>query len=85
MSTIKSCLDIPESALSCALPRPPGAHFVCLEGFWLKCGDEDFIDVDDYVLTDSVKRNLKNLARVVSAQYVPFLIVSVLLQHTFFL
>ena len=76
MSTIKNCLDIPESVLSCALPRPAGAPFVCVEGFWLKCGDESPVDVDDYILTDSVTRNLKNLARVVSARYVLVLFIN---------
>ena len=69
MSTIKKCLDVPDSALSRSLPRPPGGCFVLVEGFWLKCGSEPSQEIDDYVLTDSVKNNLKNLARVVSARY----------------
>ena len=69
LSTIKSCLDIPDSTLSYCLPRPPGGNYVLVEGFWLKRGNESPKDVFDYVLTDSVKKNLKNLARVVSARY----------------
>lgn len=64
------CLDISDSAFSCSIPKPPGGHFVLVEGFWLKCGSEPAQQVSDYVLTNSVKKNLKNLARVVSARYV---------------
>lgn len=69
MSTIKKCLDVPERTLSYNLPRPSSGHYVLVEGFWLKCGSEPSQDDDGYVLTDNVKKNLKNLARIVSAGY----------------
>lgn len=68
LSTIKKCLGISEKTLSYCLPRPLGGKFVLVEGFWLKCGNEPLQDVGDYILTNSVKKNLKNLARVVSAR-----------------
>ena len=63
------CLSITEKTLSYSLPRPPGGKFVLVEGFWLKCGSEPLQDIGGYILTDSVRKNLKNMARVVSARY----------------
>ena len=63
------CLGITEKEVSRCLPRPPGGKFVLVEGFWLKCGNEPLQDIGGYILTDSVRKNLKNLARVVSARY----------------
>lgn len=68
LSTIKKCLDIPDSVLSYCLPKPPNSNYIFVEGFWLKCGSEPVQDVGDYVLTNYVRKNLKNLARVVSAE-----------------
>jgi midasin (ATPase involved in ribosome maturation) len=68
LSTIKTCLDVSEKTLSHCLPRP-GGKCVLVEGFWLKCGNEPLHDIGGYVLTNSVRKNLKNLARVVSARY----------------
>ena len=69
LSTINMCLGITEKEVSRCLPRPPGGKFVLIEGFWLKCGNEPLQDIGGYILTDSVRKNLKNLTRVVSARY----------------
>ena len=52
------------------LPAPSAgaARMVQVAGFWLKAGSEAPSTEQDYVITASVKRNLRNLARVVSAR-----------------
>ena len=69
VSTIKTCLGVTEKTLSRCLPKPLGGKSVLVEGFWLKCGDEPIHEPNGYVLTDSVRKNLKNLSRIVSARY----------------
>lgn len=64
-----------------ALPSPSqvalgkhGDRYVCVEGYWVPQGPQEMREVArdavqdaNYVLTESVRVNLKDLARVVSA------------------
>ena len=68
IALIKQCLGISESYISASIPQPKGPGFIKVEGFWLALGSEATEAPPDYVLTESVKKNLKNLARVVSAR-----------------
>jgi len=59
-----------------------GLQYVLVEGYWIARGTEP-ISADqswDYILTESVRANLRDLARVVSAGYV----VSVFIFSIFF-
>ena len=54
------------------LPEPPrnstGPCFVSVEGYWVPKGPLEELDMSNsYILTDTVRYNLKDLARVVSA------------------
>lgn len=59
------------------LPLPPtqdsDSGFVCVEGYWVPQGplakshENDDVVLNTYVLTDTVRSNLRDLARVVSA------------------
>ncbi|XP_019863654.1 PREDICTED: midasin-like, partial [Amphimedon queenslandica] len=53
-------------SLSSAQPRPLGAESVPVEGFWVPTGSEVPIVPADYIITASIRNNLKNLARIVS-------------------
>ncbi|XP_028997386.1 midasin [Betta splendens] len=56
------------------LPAPSGHPCVEVEGYWVSQGDlQPFLD-PSYILTASVKLNLRDLARVVSARTHPVLI-----------
>lgn len=72
MMEIVKCLDLPEASLT----TPPHittvdqSNMVQVEGFWLPTGELDPFTDDKYVLTPSVKKNLHNLVRVVSARYI---------------
>ena len=49
------------------IPEPSGRACVPLEGYWVSQGElEPSLD-PTYILTDSVKLNLRDLVRVVSA------------------
>ncbi|XP_063299642.1 midasin [Pelobates fuscus] len=56
------------------LPEPHGGRFVQVEGYWIPVGDKDPAIDESYVLTSSVKLNLRDLVRVVSAGSHPVLI-----------
>ncbi|KAM8954164.1 midasin [Pelodytes ibericus] len=64
---IKNLLKLP-------LPEPQGGRFVQIEGYWIPVGDKDPVIDETYVLTSSVKLNLRDLVRVVSAGTHPVLI-----------
>ena len=54
------------SILCQPLPKPVKKNVVNVEGYWLNIGREEPSENPLYVLTNSVKRNLKDLARVVT-------------------
>ena len=65
------------SLLSQPIPCPGSVKFFCqMEGFWIEKGDKETDVPPEYVLTASVKENLKDLARVVSGRLVLFLLPS---------
>ncbi|XP_028903180.1 midasin isoform X2 [Ornithorhynchus anatinus] len=63
-----------KSLLKQALPEPKGGRFVKIEGYWIPVGDQEPAIDETYVLTASVKLNLRDIVRVVSAGTYPVLI-----------
>ncbi|XP_056422084.1 midasin [Hyla sarda] len=63
-----------KSLLKQPLPEPRGGKFVQIEGYWIPVGDKNPTIDESYVLTSSVKLNLGDLVRVVSAGNHPVLI-----------
>ncbi|KAM3931945.1 midasin [Leptodactylus fuscus] len=63
-----------KSLLKQPLPEPHGGRFVQIEGYWIPVGDNDPTIDESYILTSSVKLNLRDLVRVVSAGNHPVLI-----------
>ena len=55
-----------DSILNLPLPKPPGVETLNVQGYWLRTGKDKKIENSSYVITESVKKNLKDLARVVS-------------------
>lgn len=68
-SIIIKALSIPKSCVSAPISPPKSGDHVKVEGFWLQKGSIPPVVSDEFVLTHSVKKNLKNLVRVVSARY----------------
>lgn len=51
-----------------------GLRYILVEGYWIARGTEPIPDdhSSEYILTESVRANLRDLARIVSAGYVVF-------------
>ncbi|KYM78871.1 Midasin [Atta colombica] len=67
---IKEILGIP-------IPKPkcsPGEDYIYIEGYWILQGSLMPETPSNYILTDSVRRNLKDLVRVVSIGKIPVLL-----------
>ena len=63
------------SMLKQPLPMPQDSgKYSNFEGFWIAMGTKEPFLSTEYVLTASVKANLKDLGRVVSARYFSFLL-----------
>ncbi|XP_073531808.1 midasin [Phyllobates terribilis] len=63
-----------KSLLKQPLPEPYGGRFIQIEGYWIPVGSQDPTIDESYILTSSVKLNLRDLVRVVSAGNHPVLI-----------
>ncbi len=50
-----------------SLPEPPGGKHLQFEGYWVAKGTKEPHVPDEYVLTPSVRANLRDLARVAGA------------------
>lgn len=49
------------------IPEPKGGRLIQVEGYWISVGDKEPTIDESYVLTSSVKLNLRDIVRVVSA------------------
>ena len=61
-------LKLANDALRAPLLQPSGARRTQVEGYWLPVGGETQSVSDRYILTPSVRDNLRNLARIISAR-----------------
>lgn len=65
-----------KSILKQPLPEPGGKKHLNFEGYWISCGTQEPSVPEHYILTPSVRANLKDLARVVSAGWEDFVFQS---------
>ncbi|XP_043542624.1 midasin isoform X1 [Chiloscyllium plagiosum] len=63
-----------KAVLQQPIPEPKGGQSVQIEGYWIATGDKEPSVDKLYILTPSVKLNLRDLARVVAARIHPVLI-----------
>ncbi|XP_077018521.1 midasin isoform X2 [Tamandua tetradactyla] len=63
-----------KSLLKQSIPEPKGGRLIQVEGYWISVGDKEPTIDETYILTSSVKLNLKDIVRVVSARTYPVLI-----------
>lgn len=59
--------------LSQSIPKPRG-NVMNFEGFWIEMGEKEPSECKEYILTESVQNNLKDLARIISIGRLPILI-----------
>lgn len=64
------------AVLGTPIPRPRGSNenYICFEGYWILKGDLEPRIPENYVLTETVRQNLKDLVRVVSIGKMPVLL-----------
>ena len=74
---IRSHIFSKSAKVDALLQRPltepqDGSQYVLVEGYWIARGTDPIAadQSSDYILTESVRSNLRDLARVVSAGYV---------------
>uniref|UniRef100_A0A8C6R246 Midasin n=1 Tax=Nannospalax galili TaxID=1026970 RepID=A0A8C6R246_NANGA len=63
-----------KSLLKQPIPEPKGGRLIQVEGYWISVGDKEPTIDETYVLTSSVKLNLRDIVRVVSSGTYPVLI-----------
>ena len=56
-----------KSVLKQALPMPGDGKWLKFEGYWISVGELEPKTPENYILTQSVRANLRDLARIVSA------------------
>ena len=56
-----------KATLRQALPVPGSGKYLKFEGYWISVGELEPSTPDNYILTPSVRANLADLARIVSA------------------
>ncbi|XP_065367345.1 midasin [Calliphora vicina] len=69
----EALLSNAKAILHQAIPKP-GENYLNFEGYWIEKGPKDLQDCSNYILTDSVKENLKDLARIISIGKLPILL-----------
>lgn len=72
----KSLLPTNQKAvLSQGLPKPKdNAEYMNFEGYWIKLGPKQVQPCEHYIITESVRDNLKDLARIISIGQLPVLL-----------
>lgn len=57
------------SVLKQSIPEPSGGNHIPISGYWIRSGKLEPNISENYIFTNTVKRNLQDLARIVSAWY----------------
>lgn len=62
-----------KAVLSQQIPKPLGDQ-INFEGYWIQQGPKEIQNCENYILTDNVKQNLRDLSRIVSIGKLPVLL-----------
>ena len=54
------------TALKTSIAKPPTGLYVNIEGYWLSAGEKIPAVPEDFILTETVRQNLKDVARIAS-------------------
>ncbi|KAK2715538.1 hypothetical protein QYM36_010205, partial [Artemia franciscana] len=57
-----------------AIPKPSSGFYTEVENYWIEQGDRELLSPEDYVITPTVRANLRDIARIVSASRHPVLL-----------
>ncbi|XP_061400556.1 midasin [Musca vetustissima] len=69
----EAMLSNAKAILSQGIPKP-GEQYLNFEGYWIQQGPKEVEECSNYILTDSVKNNLRDLARIISIGKLPILL-----------
>lgn len=62
-----------KAVLNKSIPKP-GENYLSFEGYWIQQGPKEPEEYNSYILTKSVKENLRDLARIISIGKLPVLL-----------
>ncbi|XP_037035796.1 midasin isoform X2 [Bradysia coprophila] len=63
-----------KAILNQEIKKPENGDYINFEGYWIPVGRRDVLECENYILTASVKQNLKDLARIISIGRLPVLL-----------
>lgn len=71
----RTLLSNAKSVLSQNIPCPAGdGNFINFEGYWIQQGEKNPEQCESYILTETVRQNLKDLSRIISIGKLPVLL-----------
>ncbi|XP_039434642.1 midasin [Culex pipiens pallens] len=70
----KTLLNDVHQAISQQIPKPADGEQLNFEGYWIEQGSKEVQECESYILTESVKNNLRDLARIISIGKLPVLL-----------
>ncbi|XP_055612031.1 midasin [Uranotaenia lowii] len=70
----RTLLNDVNQAIAQQIPRPSEGEQLNFEGYWIEQGPKDVQQCENYILTESVRNNLRDLARIVSIGKLPVLL-----------
>lgn len=70
----EAMLSNAKAILGQGIPKPTGDQYLNFEGYWIQQGPKELEECSNYILTDSVKDNLRDLARIISIGKLPILL-----------
>lgn len=63
-----------KAILNQEIKQPEIGEYINFEGYWIPKGPRDVLECENYILTASVRQNLKDLARIISIGRLPVLL-----------
>nr|XP_019536538.2 midasin [Aedes albopictus] len=70
----KTLLTDVHQAISQQIPRPLEGEQLNFEGYWIEKGPREVQECENYILTESVRNNLRDLSRIISIGKLPVLL-----------
>lgn len=71
---IEKALLSSKAILKATIPQPVGGSYINFEGYWIEKGSQEINECENYILTKSVRDNLKVLSRIISIGKLPILL-----------
>lgn len=73
-NSIEKALLNSKGILKAPIPQPASGVYINFEGYWIEKGSQEINECEHYILTKSVRNNLKDLSRIISIGKLPILL-----------